>query len=372
MARWYAVNWTRYHSLLTALAEKGCEVHVLQPPSLESKETNFQEIEAVEHPNIKIITVPINENLWKFKFPLEKLFKKAIYSIMAYSFAKKYCLQEDIDVVMLYNIPQYQFMKLRNVTCVFDYADDYIDMLKIELGKASNPIALGLARRLLKNMLSKSELTLSVSHELAKDQPGNIHVLPNGVSLSDCVDTEKREVHEVPIVGFIGSFEYFINFDIIIAAAKRLPEIQFLLVGSGREYKRVEQRIFEEGLTNIELTGGVPHHEVFTRINQMDICLNIFTPIATSHRACPIKLFEYMSQFKPVISTRLHELKHIDKDFLYYADDENELVSMIKHILNKPDETNEKTRLGYRETLNNYTWEKIADHFIEMMDEIKS
>ena len=361
MARWYAVNWTRYHSLLTALADDGCEIYVLQPPSLDSDETNFQEIEAVEHHNIKIITVPIGKYLWGLKFPVDKLFKKAIYSLMAYKFARKFCQQQDIDVVLLYNIPQYQFMNMSGVIRVFDYADDYIDMLKIELGKACNPLALGIARAMLNKMLSQSDIALSVSHELAKDRPGNIHVLPNGVSIKDYDSDENRKINQRKVVGFIGSFEYFIDFDIILSAAKLLPEVEFLLVGSGREYNQVQNR-----------TGGVPHHEVFEYIKKMDICLNIFTPIATSHRACPIKLFEYMSQHKPVISTRLRELEHIDKGFLYYADNSNELVSTINYILDNPSEAEKKIRLGYQETVENYTWESIADHFVEMIGEINT
>jgi len=40
MARWHSLNWSRYHSLLIALANRGHEVHVMQPPSMRSSATS--------------------------------------------------------------------------------------------------------------------------------------------------------------------------------------------------------------------------------------------------------------------------------------------------------------------------------------------
>ncbi len=378
MARWHAVNWTRYHSLLSALAEMGHEVHVLQPPSLESAETNYQEIEVVDQANVIVRDVPINQKLWKLKLPFEKLAKKAIFSYCAYRYAKQYLKTNKIDVVLLYNIPQFQFSSLRgNVVQVFDFADDYVDMLGVELGKFSNPLALGLAGKMLDKMMKNASLTLSVSHELATLASGNVHVLPNGVGARKSIVDESggdkpvaiNAAEGVPVVGFIGAFEYFIDFDVILEAAKALPNIHFLLVGTGRDWQTVKQKVETRGLMNVELTGGVPHIDVFKYIHKMDVCLNIFTPIPVSHRACPIKLFEYLSQKKPVISTRLHELKHIDEDFLYYADTAKELIDVIEHVVEHKEEAHGKAMKGYQVTMEKYTWEKIGEQFLELVEQ---
>ena len=73
MARWKAVNWTRYHSLFSALAEMGHEVIVLQTPPSDIKETNFQEIEVTTAGYVSFITPGV---LWELKvnarvFPFE-------------------------------------------------------------------------------------------------------------------------------------------------------------------------------------------------------------------------------------------------------------------------------------------------------------
>lgn len=373
MARWYAVNWTRYHSLLYVLADKGHKVVVLQPPMLESSETNYQEIKPVLHENIEVIDVPLPDFIWKRKFPLEKLVKKAFYSIYAYRHSRKLVKTKGIDTILLYNIPQYQFSRIKGVSRIFDYADDYINMLEIELGVLSNPLTTALAKRLLKTMMTRARYTLSVSHELGKSAWGDVRVIPNGVSLSDALPSDQldklRPINsEQLVVGFLGAFEYFIDLDLILDVAQRIPDASFLLVGSGREWERIRSRVKEEGIDNVTLTGGVPHSEVYEQIRKMDICLNVFKKIPVSHRACPIKLFEYMSQVKPVISTRLDELRYIDKGYLYYADDADEMVETIRAIGNDTAQSMDRARRGYEDTMSNYTWEKLADDVTALLE----
>lgn len=374
MARWHAVNWTRYHSLLTVMADKGHEVVVLQPPALDSSETNYQEIEAVAHRNIEIIDVPVPDFLWKRKFPLEKLVKKALYSLYAYRHSRRLVAEKGIDTILLYNIPQYQFSRIGGVDQIFDYADDYINMLEIELGPLSNPLTSALASRMLRNMMTRARYTLSVSHELGRSAWGNVRVIPNGVGAGDALPAERLDERPAiqgdrMVVGFLGAFEYFIDLDLILDAAQRLPDVDFLLVGSGREWERVRARVDDEGLGNVTLTGGVPHSEVFGYIRKMDVCLNVFKKIPVSHRACPIKLFEYMSQGRPVVSTRLDELRHIDKGYLYYADDVDEMVETLRAIRGQPEQAMARARQGYQDTMSSYTWEKLADDVIALLEE---
>lgn len=367
MARWHAVNWTRYHSLIEALGKQGHEIHVLQPPAMKSDETNFIEIESKVMPGVILHDVPIYKFLWQRKWPLDKIVKKALYSIIARRTAKKIVKEQAIDLMLLYNIPQYQYINIKNVNIAFDFADDYVDMLKYELGRFAIPPVLRLADVLLKRMMKKSSIVLSVSHELAKMAEGNVKVLANGV------DTRflNKQISKIPdklTIGFIGSFEYFIDFDLIIDSAKLLSQHHFLLVGSGREYQPLERRIKEEGISNIELTGGVPHDDIFSYIDRMDVCLNIFRKIPVSHRACPIKLFEYLARCKPVISTRLDELTYIDKDsILYYADSPEELVNAINEI-NEDDQVIRRVNEGFTLVSESYTWEQLSIELINSVE----
>jgi glycosyltransferase involved in cell wall biosynthesis len=367
MARWRAVNWTRYHSLLTCLAEKGHEVIVLQPPPLESEETNFQQIDVELPPGIRLVDVGVPPWLWRRKFPLDKLVKKGLYSICSVRVARKIARQEHVDAMLLYNIPQYPLLRIRGPKIIFDYADDYLAMLKHELGRLQNRHVIGLAGRIFDRMIARSDLVLAVSHVLAGTLPGKVHVLPNGVSL------EKRayaRAHPLaleirrPVVGFVGSFEYFIDFDLILGVAELLPETTFLLVGSGREWVRVRDEVQRRRLANVRLVGGVPHQEIFRYIDTMDICLNIFNKGPVADAACPIKLFEYLIMGKPVVTTRLKELEYIDEGFLFYGDTAEEVCGAITSILKQTAEVEARIEKGEKIARERYAWGSIADRFI--------
>jgi glycosyltransferase involved in cell wall biosynthesis len=373
MARWHAVNWSRYHSLLYALADQGHRIVVLQPPPLRSAETNFVEVESRGHANITVHDVALSPLLWNRRLPLDKLFKKAYFSLAAFGFARRLLEHEKFDLLLLYNIPQYRFIGLRGVRVIFDYADDYIDMLGFELGRLSNPLVKALAGAMLKRMMRRASLTLAVSHVLAAQAQGHVHVLPNGVSLEKAAAAPGAPIQQIasagkPVVGFLGAFEYFIDLDLIIDTAKAMPDLHFLLVGTGRRWKHVAGRVEAESIGNIQLTGGVPHDQVFAYIRAMDVCLNTFAKLPVSHRACPIKLFEYLSQKRPVVSTRLDELANIDRDFLWYADTLDETCAAIRQILGSPDRVAERVERGYEVTRSAYTWDAIARRFASLVD----
>lgn len=371
LARWKAVNWTRYHSLLTKLAAVGHEIHIIQTPRMNSAETNFQDIDVNIPENMFLYEAEINKNLWKRKWPVDKLFKKGFYALSILPMVKTIVVEKDIDVLLLYNIPHYPLLRINGCVKVFDYADDYKDMLEYELGIWSNPLLLKLLKSLLYKMMKKTDITFSVSNVLAESSVVDVCVLPNGVNLVGTnIGFEKHIMngYKRPIVGFIGSFEYFIDFDLILNAAKLLPSVTFLLVGSGRQLKYVSDKINELSLHNVYLTGGVPHREVFKYIYDMDICLNIFKKLPISHGACPIKLFEYLVMKKPVISTRIKEVENINEGFVFFADTTEELVNSINKISTDKGIANEYVNRGYNAVVNKYTWGKIADRFIEEVE----
>lgn len=366
MARWKAVNWTRYHSILTCLAEMGHEIHVLQPPSCDLQETNFQEIRVNTPKNLHLTDIEIPKIIWNRKIPFEKLIKKGIYSSLSLETAKKIVRDKKIDMILTYNIPQYRFMRIKGPKKVFDYADDYINMLGHELGGLNNPAFLWLGRRIFNDMTRRADYIFSVSNVLKNNlgAGANSTVLPNGVDMADA-DYALRHPMELPfkkpVIGFVGAFEYFIDFDLILNTARAMPEATFLLVGSGRLLNDVRKKA--EGLNNIFLTGGVPHKDVFRYIGAMDICLNIFRKIPVSHAACPIKLFEFISMKKPVISTRLDELTYINKNFLMYADTPEEIKTAVQRLMSDHTLRARITTGGYKEVIENYTWQSIAEKF---------
>ncbi|MFH2138127.1 MAG: glycosyltransferase family 4 protein [Candidatus Omnitrophota bacterium] len=376
MARWKAINWTRYHQLFTRLAKMGHDVYVLQPPPAPDLiETNFQEIEVDLPPRLHLIDVEVNKFIWNRKFPFNKLLKKGYYSFCSYRTVRKIAKKNKIDVLFVYNIPQYNLLNACDCFKIFDYADDYREMLKHELGFFNNWLTLEIADLFIKGMMKRADCTLSVSHglaELISRENTEVIVLPNGAEEDDFEIDEThvpKVKYKTPVIGFIGSFEYFIDFELILDTAQKMPGLTFLMVGSGRDFLQVKSGAENRKLKNIVFTGSIPHSEIKYQIKQMDICLNVFKHIPVAHNACPLKLFEYLLMKKPVISSRLTEVVKINDDFIFFADTSDEMVETINMLLTNKLLAEKYAQRGYEKTMAKYTWKKIVLNFIDLLNE---
>jgi glycosyltransferase involved in cell wall biosynthesis len=166
-------------------------------------------------------------------------------------------------------------------------------------------------------------------------------------------------------VGYVGAFEYSMALDQAVVAAEQLPEVNFVLVGAGRDLAHIRAEVDRLALKNVTLTGALPHDEAMRRIDGMDICLNLFHKTRVSHAVSPLKLFEYLSHGKPVISTRLHEVERINEGFLFFADDAGEVVERIRYIAGHRDEAERMAFRGREIVARSFSWPVIAAKFLE-------
>ncbi len=379
LARYKAVNWTRYHHLFGQLAEMGHRITVLQPPPAELGETNFQEIDVELHENIRLHDVPMPGWIWNRSWPLDKLVKKGSYGLQCRGKVERILAEDPPDALLTYNLPQAGLLRLpaltgRKLVRVFDLADDYEAMLATELGRLALPPLLWQGRRTLHRMMDDADLVLSIGHILAEDYPNrDIEVLPNGVDFKrfDAVAKQadgKGDESRRPVIGYLGAFEYFIDFDLILKVAARLPEYTFRLIGDGRDFDRVLEKASLMGLENLEMPGPVPFDRVPAEIADMDVCLNTFVPIPISHKASPMKLFEYLAMGKPVLTTDLDEVRRYDADFLYTVNTPAEAAAALRDIIEDPTSSALRAAAGREWTRASFDWKELANRFVELVE----
>lgn len=193
----------------------------------------------------------------------------------------------------------------------------------------------------------------------------NVTLIPNGVNL------EEFRVMDVArsgfCVGFVGGFGPWVDFSIILRAAEELHEIEFLLVGGGKQLTQIKERA--KALQNVRVTGPMPHNEIPALINTMDVCLIPFTVDRVTNRVSPVKLFEYWALKKPVISTPIYELKRIAGDRVLYMNNSKELIDRIKKL-----KYNKELRLrmgeeGYK-AVKNYDWAVLGKRYVAIIEKL--
>jgi glycosyltransferase involved in cell wall biosynthesis len=369
MARWSSAHASRFYHLLTHVAELGNIVYVIQPPSRKSSEANDIDVDLQSHPNVHVITVQVSEKFWNYNFPMEKLLKKLYYTFRSRKLVHQIINDKNIDLLYLYNIPQFIYLYGCKSKVVFDFADDLLSMLEVELKITNKNIIYKFANYLLSLIINRSDVVISISAPLhEKVNHKQKYIIPNGAHINNInseLGTSSTENNKFTI-GYVGAFEYSMALDQAIEAAEQLPQFQFLLVGAGRDYGRIENTVKNKSLKNVKLTGAVPHQKAMELINSMNICLNLFHKTDVSHAVSPLKLFEYLSHRKPVISTRLNEVLRIDEGFLYYGDTVEEIIEKICYIFENLEEANKKALLGYQVVKNKFSWERIAKKFLDV------
>lgn len=88
---------------------------------------------------------------------------------------------------------------------------------------------------------------------------------------------------------------------IIPQLAKQLEgKVQFRVVGAGGRLQMLQQAIYEQGVTNVELLGPVARKELLNMYHQSDVLFLHLNDFQSFHRVLPSKLFEYAATGKPI------------------------------------------------------------------------
>ena len=143
--------------------------------------------------------------------------------------------------------------------------------------------------------------------------------------------------------------------------------VRLLLVGGKltTDYlSRVEDEVKVLGLNeNVIGAGFIRHEEVPKYIAASDLCVIPKNPAdPVSYYSSPVKLWEYLAQAKPVISTPIPEVLYCAKEYVSFARTRFDYFSHIMAFLKDPSYFLERARKG-QNVAREYIWSKIADDY---------
>lgn len=107
-----------------------------------------------------------------------------------------------------------------------------------------------------------------------------------------------------PVIGYYGAISEWFDAALVAQAARQMPECDFVLVGStyGANLSPVKD------LPNVRMFGEVPYTDLPGYLHSFDVCMIPFQVNELTLATNPVKVYEYLSAGKPVVSIDLPEL----------------------------------------------------------------
>ena len=135
-----------------------------------------------------------------------------------------------------------------------------------------------------------------------------------------------------PIVGYYGAIADWFDVELLEYVAGRRPGYTFVLLGG----------IFDvdlsslKRLSNIHFLGQQPYETMPLYLYHFDACMIPFKVNPITEATDPVKLYEYLSAGKPVVSVGLPELSQC-REHLYIAGNKDEFVEHLDRALAEDD-----------------------------------
>ncbi len=172
---------------------------------------------------------------------------------------------------------------------------------------------------------------------------------------------------------YCGSFAPWHMLENTIIAAKDIvandSEVKFLLLGTGGQFEQIKKLVKSFALeNNVLLLGKVPHTEMFKYINSADICLALFDRNYAPFKKydyfySPIKVHEYKSCAKPIIASRIGNLKTLVVDgvngLLVDEQKPSDIAAVLLKLLSNKQLFKNIAENNRKDVLQNYDWDII-------------
>ncbi len=173
------------------------------------------------------------------------------------------------------------------------------------------------------------------------------------------------------VVVYTGGLLAWKGADLIVEAARELPQLQFVIAGGmAADVERFRERA--AGVSNLRVDGFQPPERVALYLAAADLGLapNRSAPAISSKYTSPLKVFEAMAVGLPLVASDLPSLREIlthDRDaWLVAPDDPRALAAGIRRLAEDP-ELRERLSKSFVARASEHTWDARARRLVRWM-----
>ena len=246
----------------------------------------------------------------------------------------------------------------------YDCSDDYLASPRLKGTKE-------MLRKLEEELVRSVDLVFCTSMGLVETKSilnQNCFLVPNGVDLTSFlkqpfnsgppVDMEKIRK---PILGYIGLIDERLDVDGFLGLAKERPDWSIAMVGPAIS-KHVASAL--KGVPNIHFLGEKDYHDLPRYLEAFDVCLIPFDVNDFTKKIYPTKLHQYLATGKPVVSSRLPDLKSFSSTIEFYSG-VKEMEEAVEKALRGD---SEEKALERKRIASENTWDQRVKSIVEIFN----
>ena len=277
--------------------------------------------------------------------------------------------------------------RLRFTTAIFNIQDVFPDAA-IETGAITNKRIISAARWLERVSYHRSDAVVVLSDDLRENVVAKVSsrhidkitVIPNFVDADrivpmDRMTTYRRELNigDEIVVMYAGNVGYSQSLTMLLHAAKKMPNITFVINGDGAA--RAELETQAAGLPNIRFAGYQPRDRVGEVLASGDIHV---VPLRTGLGAVsvPSKTYSILAAARPVVAaidpgtevTRI--LEHSGAGVSVAPDNEDVFTAALQSMVANIDEASEQGRKGRQWVETHVSPAAVAQSYLSLIADI--
>ncbi len=172
-----------------------------------------------------------------------------------------------------------------------------------------------------------------------------------------------------PVIGYFGAIAVWFDYDLIYEAAEKRPDYLFLMIGPqyGDPKKTKEQVMRLSEKDNIIFTGTIDYKVLPHIANNFTVATIPFLINEITESTSPIKLYEYMSMGKPIVTTAMREcMKHPEVKIAHNSEEYVTLLDQMVALVSSAEYEAYKEQLLTVAYQN--SWDVKAREIIELID----
>lgn len=187
-------------------------------------------------------------------------------------------------------------------------------------------------------------------------------LVKNGVDFDLFYQNGNHQVieNEVKTVGYLGSIDERLDYDLLVQTITALPNCRFVFVGRIMD---TEGGARLSKLPNVEMKGSQPPKTLPNWVAQFDVCLIPFLKNELTAGIYPLKINEYLASGKAVVTTRFSDLSDFE-EVVAIANTSDEFIQLVKDAIaeNQSNNRNDngKKRIAFA---RQNSWESRAEDF---------